>query len=332
MVKIIKLKILAFLQFLLKIWKHKKGKIGIIMLIFVLFCVTFAGVLTPYNPYDYDMTIALQSPSAKHWLGTDKNGVDILCQILYGGRISLIIGVATGLGTILFGALMGIIAGYFGKKTSTIILNIINVLMVIPTMPLMIMLNKISSSYLMMIFIFVAFGWSGTARMVRSEVLRIKNMEYIKQAELNGASKWYIMTRHIMPAISHLLIMSCALSSAGFMVAEAGLSFMGLGDPSKISWGKMLVAAQESAYTNGLWAWILAPGVALIIVVVAFMNIGYALEDIFNPKLKLANDNYKKTLAVSLDDINNVFDNMCDIPYEEALALYKEVNNEKKDI
>lgn len=301
------------------------------MLLIVVFCVVFAGVLTPYDPYDYDMTNALQSPSLQHWLGTDKNGVDILCQILYGGRISLIIGIATGLGTTFFGALMGIIAGYFGKKCSTIILNIINVLMVIPTMPLMIMLNKVSSSYIMMIFIFVSFGWSGTARMVRSEVLRLKNMEYIKQAELNGAGKWYIMTRHIMPAISHLLIMNCALSSAGFMVAEAGLSFMGLGDPSKISWGKMLVAAQESAYTNGLWAWILAPGVALVIVVVAFMNIGYALEDLFNPRLKLANDNYKKTLAVTNDDINKVFDNMKDITIEEAKALYKEVSVNEKE-
>lgn len=324
MVNVIKIKIMTFLNFIHKIWKHKKGKIGIIMLLIVVFCVVFAGVLSPYNPYDYDMTNALQSPSVRHWLGTDKNGVDILCQILYGGRISLVIGIATGLGTTLFGALMGIIAGYYGKKCSTIILNIINVLMVIPTMPLMIMLNKVSSSYVMMIFIFIAFGWSGIARVIRSEVLKLKNMEYIKQAELNGASKWYIMTKHIMPGISHLLIMNCALSSAGFMVAEAGLSFMGLGDPSKISWGKMLVAAQESAYTNGLWAWILAPGIALVIVVVAFMNIGYALEDIFNPKLKLVNDNYKKTLTVTINDINQVFDNMKDISLEEAEVLYKE--------
>lgn len=290
-----------------KIWHHKNGKIGIIVLTIVILITIFAFCLTPYDPYAYDITKALQKPSTEHWLGTDQNGVDILTQILYGGRLSLLIGIATGLGCTFFGALLGIVAGYFGKVASSIILNSINVLMVIPTLPLMIVMHKVSSSYLMMIFIFIMFGWSGIARLVRSQVLNIRNMEYIKQAELNGASKFYIMRRHILPGIANLLIMNTALSCAGFMIAEAGLSFMGLGDPSKISWGKMLVAAQEYAYSNSLWLWIIAPGIALVIVVVGFMNIGYALEEICNPRSKKVKDNFKMMSKLTQKQIEEAF-------------------------
>ncbi len=310
---------MSILNFMKKIWNHKKGRRGIIIILIVVILITLGPVISPYDVYAYDVTNGLQQPSLSHWLGTDKNGIDILTQILYGGRISLIIGLATGILTTLFGAILGVIAGYFGKKASTIILGVINVLMVIPTLPLMMILNDVSSSYVMMIFIFVAFGWTGIARIVRSEVLKLKSMEYIKQAELNGASKSYIMIKHILPTVSNLLIMSCALSCAGFMVAEAGLSFMGLGDPTKISWGKMLVAAQESAYTNSLWAWVLAPGIALIIVVTGFMQVGYALEDILNPRMKLAEQNYNNSLLVTDEELNEVFDSMNDSSCNEVI-------------
>lgn len=311
---------MKILNFIKKIWNHKKGRRGIIIVLIVILLITLGPLFSPHDVYDYDVTNGLQQPSMSHWLGTDNNGIDILTQILYGGRISLIIGIVTGILTTLFGAILGVVAGYFGKKASTIILAVINVLMVIPTLPLMMILNDVSSSYVMMIFIFVAFGWTGIARMVRSEVLKLKNMDYIKQAELNGASKSYIMIKHILPTVSNLLIMSCALSCAGFMVAEAGLSFMGLGDPSKVSWGKMLVAAQANAYTNSLWAWVLAPGIALIIVVTGFMQIGYALEDILNPKMKLADQNYNNTLLITNEELDDVFNSMEDSTHDEVVA------------
>lgn len=304
-----------------KVWKHPKGRSGVIIISIVILVAIFAPFLTPYSPYDYNVSEGLQRPSKEHILGTDKNGVDIFTQLLYGARISLIIGIVTGISVTLFGAIMGVIAGYFGKVASGIIINLINIMMVIPTLPLMLVLNKVSSSYLMMIFVFVMFGWSGTARMVRSQVLSIKNTEYVKQAELSGATKSYIMFRHILPAISNLLIMGCALSCAGFIIAEAGLSFMGLGDPSKISWGKILVKAQESAFTSNLWAWVLAPGVALFIVVTGFMLIGYALEDIFNPRIKMQNDVYKKFGKFNKEEIEFQLALMEDISESEARQI-----------
>ncbi|MDR2091531.1 MAG: ABC transporter permease [Clostridiales bacterium] len=308
--------------FFKKLIKHKKGRAGLCMLAVIALIAALAPLLTPYDPYDYDAVNRLLPPSGAHWLGTDKNGVDILTQLIYGTRVSLVIGSVTGVSVTVLGAVLGVAAGYFGKTVSALVLNIINVLMVIPTLPLMIILNKVSSSYVMMIFIFTAFGWAGTARVVRAQTLGVVNMNYVKQAELAGAGKAYIMRRHILPAVSHLLIMNCALSCAGFMIAEAGLSFIGLGDPSAISWGKILVGAEESAFSSGLWAWILAPGAAIFITVTAFMQIGYAIEDIFNPKMRSGACDGEAFGKLEKSEIERLFDGMNDMTQERASEIY----------
>ena len=310
-------------RFLLSVLKNRKGRLGLILVGIVVLAAIFGPMLTPYALDDYDIANGLAKPSAEHLLGTDKNGIDILTQILYGARISLIIGITTGLCVTLLGATLGIVSAYFGKVSAAVILNVINVLLVIPTTPLMMIMSNLSSSYLMMIAIFTLIGWCGTARMVRAQVLSIMNMNYIRAAELAGGSKNYIMFRHIMPSVSHLLIMNTALSCAGFMIAEAGLSFIGLGDPSVMSWGKILVAAQESAFTSGLWAWVLAPGVAIFITVFGFMQIGYALEEILNPKMKRKKDNRHKG-ATPYEAANAVFAEMTEMTADEAKVLKAE--------
>ncbi len=166
--------------------------------------------------------------------------------------------------------------------------------------------------------------------MVRAQVLSIMNMNYIRAAELAGGSRNYIMFRHIMPAVSHLLIMNCALSCAGFMIAEAGLSFIGLGDPSVMSWGKILVAAQESAFTSGLWAWVIAPGAAIFITVFGFMQIGSALEEILNPKIKQKKlqINEKKRKA----DLDELFASMEDASEADAYARKEKFISEVQSV
>ena len=307
-------------SFLGKVWHHPKGRVGVILIGIVALCAIFAPCLTPYSLDDYNIAGGLARPSIAHPLGTDKNGIDILTQLLYGARISLVIGITTGLCVTLLGATLGIVSAYFGKVSAAVILNLINVLLVIPTTPLMMILSNLSSSYLMMIAVFTLIGWCGTARMVRAQVLSVMNMNYIRSAELAGGSKGYIMFRHIMPGVSHLLIMNCALSCAGFMIAEAGLSFIGLGDPSVMSWGKILVAAQESAFTSGLWAWVLAPGAAIFVTVYGFMQIGSALEEILNPKMKRA-----RQKAVEATDVQALLDSMEDISVDAALAMKGEM-------
>lgn len=306
-------------KFLLKIVKNPRGRLGVILVGIVVLAAISAPYLTPYELDDYDIANGLAKPSAEHLLGTDKNGIDILTQVLYGARISLVIGLTTGLCVTLLGATLGIVSAYFGKVSAGVILNIINVLLVIPTTPLMMIMSNLSSSYLMMIAVFTLIGWCGTARMVRAQVLAVMNMNYIRAAELAGGSKTYIMFRHIMPAVSHLLIMNCALSCAGFMIAEAGLSFIGLGDPSVMSWGKILVAAQESAFTSGLWAWVIAPGVAIFITVFGFMQIGYALEEIFDPRIKRRKIRSKGISSEA--QAEELFEQLTDITEDEARSL-----------
>lgn len=317
-------------RFVMKVLRNPKGRTGVIMVGIVALAAIFAPLLTPYELDAYDIANGLAKPSLAHPLGTDKNGIDILTQILYGARISLIIGITTGLCVTLLGATLGIVSAYFGKISAAAILGIINVLLVIPTTPLMMIMSNISSSYLMMIAIFSLIGWCGTARMVRAQVLAITGMNYIRAAELAGGSRTYIMFRHIMPAISHLLIMNCALSCAGFMIAEAGLSFIGIGDPSVMSWGKILVAAQESAFTSGLWAWVIAPGAAIFVTVYGFMQIGYALEEIFNPRIRVKKQ--RKTGKVKPEEAAaEILAGMCDISEADAARLKAEYQKEQEE-
>ncbi len=317
--------------FIMKVLKNPKGRLGVILVGIVIAAAVFAPYITPYELDAYDVANGLAKPSAEHILGTDKNGIDIFTQLLYGARISLIIGITTGLCVTLLGATLGIVSAYFGKVSATVILNLINVLLVIPTTPLMMIMSNLSSSYLMMIAIFTLIGWCGTARMVRAQVLSVMNMNFVRAAELAGGSKTYIMFRHIMPSVSHLLIMNTALSCAGFMIAEAGLSFIGLGDPSVMSWGKILVAAQESAFTSGLWAWVLAPGAAIFITVFGFMQIGYALEEILNPKMKRKKDTRTKGLSPE-DAAAKVFSEIGDISEADADALRASFEKEEQTV
>ena len=303
-----------FVSLLVKLWKHPKGRIGLIIVAFLAICAIFAPVIAPYDPYDVTQRAAKGlSPSWEHPLGTTiTTGQDIFSMLIYGTRVSLSVGIITGLCIALIGALMGILAGYVGGIVDTIIMRAVDVMLVIPTLPLTIVLTNIfGKSYFMIVFIFTLFGWQGLARVIRSQVLVLKNTNYIKAAELAGASKWRIMFKHILPGVTHLLIMSTAMTSAGIMVAEAGLSFLGLGDPTAISWGKMLAEVQSGgALLFGHWWWIAAPGVGIFLAIFSFMRIGMALEEIFNPKMKQSGAAHKLFKSLNNDYIQEVFDSM----------------------
>jgi peptide/nickel transport system permease protein len=300
--------------FLGKLWKHPKGRIGLIVLLILVICAVFAPWIAPYNPYDVTERAAKGlSPSWEHLLGTTiTTGQDIFSMLIYGTRVSLMIGVITGITIAFIGAIMGILAGYVGGFVDTAIMRVVDIMLVIPTLPLIIVLTNIfGKTYLMIIIIFAVFGWTGLARVVRSLVLVLKNANYVKASELAGASRWHIMIKHILPGVSHLLIMSTALSCAGIMVAEAGLSFLGLGDPTAISWGKMLAEAQTGgALLFGHWWWIFAPGIGIFLAVFSFMRIGLVLEETFNPRMKQSNNMYKIFKHLNNTYLDEVFDSM----------------------
>ncbi len=300
--------------FFKKLWKHKQGRVGLIIVAFLAVLAIFAPVIAPYDPYDVTQRAEKGlTPSWEHFLGTSiTTGQDIFSMLIYGTRSSLSIGLITGIVIAVLGSLLGVAAGYLGGWVDTLIMRVVDVLLVIPTLPLVIvMTNVLGTSYAVIVLVFAAFGWTGLARVIRSQVMLIKNANYVKAAELSGASKWYIMWRHILPAVSNLLIMSTALTSAGIMVAEAGLSFLGLGNPTAISWGKMLADAQSGgAMLFGHWWSILAPGVGIFLSVYSFMRIGLAIEEILNPRMRKGSSMIKVFKHLNNTYLDEVFSSM----------------------
>ena len=306
----------SLLSLLKKLWGHPKGRLGLILVSLLVLVAVLAPVLAPYDPYDVTQRAEKGlRPSLQHPLGTTiTTGQDILSMLIYGSRVSLMIGIITGVILAFLGALMGVIAGYVGGFVDNLIMRTVDILLVIPTLPLIIVLtNLLGRSYFVIVMVFVVFGWTGLARVIRSLVLVLKNSNYVKAAELAGASRWYIMTKHILPGTSHLIIMNTTLTCAGIMVAEAGLSFLGLGDPTAISWGKMLAEAQGGgALLFGAWWWILAPGAGIFLAVFSFMRIGIVLEEIFNPRMKASSSIYKIFKHLNNSYLDEVFQSMED--------------------
>ena len=277
-------------DFLRRIWSDRQGRIGLIIVSLLMLTAIFASVIAPYDPYDVAMRDAKGlAPSLRHLLGTTiSTGQDVFSMLIYGTRVSLSVGIITGLSIALLGSALGVAAGYLGGAADMILMRVVDVMIVIPTLPLTILItNVFGKSYLVIVLVFVLFGWTGLARTVRSQVLQLKNIDYVKAAELSGASKRYIMFRHILPGVSHLVVMSTALTCAGIMIAEAGLSFLGLGNPTAISWGKMLADAQSGgSLLFGQWWTVIAPGIGIFLSVFSFMRVGLAVESILNPRLK----------------------------------------------
>ena len=281
---------LGIFGFFKKIWNDKQGRIGLIIIILLALTAIFASVIAPYDPYDVTMRDDKGlAPSLSHLLGTSiTTGQDVFSMLVYGTRVSLCVGLITGISIAFLGSVLGVAAGYFGGIIDMILMRIVDVMIVIPTLPLTILItNVFGKSYVVIVLVFVLFGWTGLARTVRSQVLQLKNADYVKAAELSGAKRGYIMMRHILPAVSNLVVMSTALTCAGIMIAEAGLSFIGLGNPTAISWGKMLADAQSGgSMLFGQWWTIIAPGIGIFLSVFSFMRVGLAIEGILNPKMK----------------------------------------------
>lgn len=309
-------------QFIKKIWNHKQGRIGLIIVLFLVFVALFADVLAPYDPYDVTQRARKGlAPSLKHLLGTSiTTGQDSFSMLIHGTRVSLSVGIITGLCIAVIGSVLGVMAGYMGGIVDMILMRIVDIMIVIPTLPLTIVITNIfGHSYVVIVFVFVLFGWQSLARVVRSQVLLLKNSDYVKAAELAGAGKKYVMFRHILPGVSHLVVMNTALTCAGIMIAEAGLSFLGLGNPTAISWGKMLADAQSGgSMLFGHWWTIVTPGIGIFISVFAFMRLGLAIEEILNPRMKKKSDAYVVFKHMNKQYIDEVFLSMNEEQGEEA--------------
>lgn len=272
-------------RLLRKLLKNKLAVLGgIIFLVILLSCI-FAPLLTPYSPTEVDMKNILSSPSSEHWLGTDKIGRDVFSRILYGGRMSIAIGFGSALGCAAIGILLGCYAGYKGGIIDNILVRISEVFMSIPQLILVMMLASImGQSASNIVLIFIISGWGSSFRMVRSQVLSIREEEYVQSLEVFGLSTPVICYKHILPNAISPIIVNITLSTAMFILDEAALSFLGLGVPLEIpTWGNILNAAQD-LYTlqNNWWLWLPA-GIVVSLFVMSINFIGDGIRDATDP-------------------------------------------------
>ncbi len=223
-----------------------------------------------------------------HPLGTDHKGQDIYSMTLFGSRASLEVGLIATLISVAVGASVGLAAGYFGKVTDEVLMRTTDFFLVLPWFPLMIVMMAIlGQKFIWVVIVIGITSWPSTARVVRSQVLTVKERQFIVRAKCVGASDSHIIKTHILPNVLPLVFANTVLLIAIAIFSEAFLDFFGLGDPSVISWGGMLESAYEQdAFLLGAWWWIAAPGIAIVAMVLAFSLVGYAIDDVLNPKLR----------------------------------------------
>jgi peptide/nickel transport system permease protein len=221
------------------------------------------------------------------WLGTDQRGRDVLRLLIYGIRTSLIIGIAATLIACLLGLGFGLAAGYIGGLTDALIMRTVDVLLSIPTLPILMVLAGIWGKGLwQLVLILSVFSWMGTARSVRSMVLSVRESPWVESLKALGAKRSYILWRHLVPETAPIMLANLALGVPGAILSEAGLAFLGLSDPRLISWGRMLHEAHSfGAFTEGAWWLLLPPGIGIVVICLIFMDMGRYLEERIDPRL-----------------------------------------------
>ncbi|MEH7226185.1 ABC transporter permease [Bacillus sp. JJ1566] len=264
------------------------GMFGLCLLGVFLLIALLAPLIAPFDP-SLRVGAPFEKPSSQFLLGTNDVGQDILSELLYGTRISLLIGVIAAFISILLGCIVGIIAGYYGGKIDTILMRLVDLVLVIPFLPLMILLAAfIGPSFWNIILVISLISWASPARVIRSQVLTLKTKGYVEAARSIGTSIKVILTRHILPGVIPIALSQFVLAASNAILIEASLSFLGLGDPFTKSWGTILYYAQaRGAFLTDAWIWwVLPPGLLITTLVIGFAFTGYSLEEILNPRLR----------------------------------------------
>ncbi|WP_326831016.1 oligopeptide ABC transporter permease [Anaerosalibacter bizertensis] len=277
--------------------KFKKNKIavaGLIIFIIMILSALLAPILTPYNPYEMDYSKINQPPSSEHLLGTDEVGRDYLTRILYGGRVSMKVGLFAVIIEIIIGALVGGLAGYYGGWVDNLLMRLVEIFMSFPFLPLAITISAVIGTkvepqqrmYIVMMIIGL-LSWPGLARMIRGQILSLREQEFIQAARALGIRDSKIIWRHLIPNTVGYIIVSATLGMAGAIMSESGLSFLGLGvTPPTPTWGNLIQNAREAyILRNRVWLW-LPPGVCIFLAVMSINLFGDGLRDAIDPKSK----------------------------------------------
>jgi peptide/nickel transport system permease protein len=273
-------------EFWLRFIRHRLGLTGA-MVVLLLFIVSLAApVLSPYDPSYIDIQSILEPPSYEHPLGTDQLGRDVLSRIIWGGRISLMVGfVAVGIATVV-GVFLGAMAGYYAGYVDTIIMRFVDIMLCFPTFFLILAVVALLEPSIWNIMVVIgATGWMGMARLIRAEILSVKERDYVLAARALGASHARIIGRHIIPNAMAPVLVAATLGVAAAILTESALSFLGIGvQPPTPSWGNILTAGKDSIEV----AWWLSfyPGMAILITVLGYNLLGEGIRDAIDPRLR----------------------------------------------
>lgn len=274
-----------------KLRRNPMGMAGLLMLLVSLGAALFAPWIAPYDPYApvrARIDTIYAPPSTEHLLGTDDGGKDVLSAFIYGARVSLFVGFVASLITVTIGGTVGLLAGYFGGRVGNGLMRLTDVFLVIPDLPLYVVLVALLGPSIWNIILAIAvLGWTSTARLVYSQVISLRERQFILRARAIGASDLHIIRRHILPLVLPIILAQNALVISIAILSESGLAFLGLGDPSVISWGTMLnFAFGRGAISSGAWWAILPPGLGIVWVVLGWTLLGYVIEEMVNPRSK----------------------------------------------
>jgi peptide/nickel transport system permease protein len=267
-----------------RILKNMLAVAGLIFIFVIFFFAVFAPYIAPYDPYKIDVYHVLEPPSKEHIFGTDELGRDVLSRIIYGARVSLKVGfLAMGI-AILTGTLFGTIAGYYGGVIDTIIMRFVDVMLAFPTLFLILAVVAVLEPNIYIIMVVIGLtGWMDVARLVRAEVLSLKEREFVLAAKAIGAGSGRIIFKHIFPNAIYPVIVAATFAVGGAILIESGLSFLGLGiQPPEPSWGGILSIGKD--YITVAWWMSLFPGAAIFLTVLSFNLFGEALRDALDPK------------------------------------------------
>jgi len=260
----------------------------VILLVFVILAI-IGPLIAPYSTTQAT-GIVYAAPSARHWLGTDDGGIDVLSLVLVGGRTSLLVGTAATLVAMGIGGVVGVLSGYFGGSVDSVLMRITDYFLVIPDLVLMIVVATVWGPSLSHVILVIGILlWTSTARIIRAQVKTLKERLFVRRARAMGAGHTLIIARHILPQIGPLLIANTVLTVAVAIFDETALDFLGLGDPNSISWGVILEHANDrTAVSYGAWWTVVPAGLCIALVIVGCYLLGQAIEDALNPRLRVA--------------------------------------------
>jgi peptide/nickel transport system permease protein len=278
--------------------RRPSGAIGLGILVVFTVVAFIAPELAPQDPNapsSFSSAI-LSGPSWHHWLGTDENGRDVWSELLLGTQTTMLVGFAAALVSTVIGTAAGVLSGYVGGWTDRVIGLLDDWFLVLPLVPVTVLaatlLGERASSLplgqtLVLIIVIGLFGWAGTSRIVRAEVLSLKQRTFIERSRALGASNWRIISRDIVPNVAPLVLANAVIYVSLAILTESTLSYLGLGDPNRFSWGRMLDNAQAAgAMTSGAYAYFLPPGICITVAVLGFSLVGNSIEPLFDPRLR----------------------------------------------